>query len=40
VRGISLIADDDALLAATTPVFDGLYELGKRRGLVVPIRDE
>ena len=34
VRGISLIADDDASLVATTPLFDGLYELGKRRGLV------
>jgi hypothetical protein len=32
VRGISLIADDDALL--------GLYELGKRRGLLGPIWDE
>jgi hypothetical protein len=40
VRGLSLIADDDALLAATTPVFDGLYELGKRRGVLEPIRDE
>jgi hypothetical protein len=40
VRGISLIADDDALLVATTPLFDGLYELGKRRGVLEPIRDE
>jgi hypothetical protein len=34
VRGVSLIADDEALLAATRPLFDGLYELGKRRGLL------
>jgi hypothetical protein len=40
VRGISLIADDDALLSATTPVFDGLYELGKRHGMLGPVRDE
>jgi hypothetical protein len=39
VRGISLIADDDALLASTTPLFDGLYELGKRRGLLEHIPD-
>jgi hypothetical protein len=40
VRGVSLIADDDALLAAARPLFDGLYELGKRRGLLEQIPDE
>jgi hypothetical protein len=39
VRGVSLIADDSALLAATRPLFDGLYELGKRRGLLEQIPD-
>jgi hypothetical protein len=34
IRGISLIAaDDDALLALTRPLFDGLYELLQRSHL-------
>jgi hypothetical protein len=39
VRGISLIADDEDLLAATRPLFDGLCELGKRQGLLEQITD-
>jgi hypothetical protein len=34
VRGMSLVMDDDALLRATAPVFDGLYALGQRRALL------
>jgi hypothetical protein len=40
LRGMSLIVDDDALLATTTPLLDGLYELGKRRGMLEQLRDE
>jgi hypothetical protein len=34
IRGLSLRHDDDALLAFTTQLFDGLYELGRRRRLL------
>jgi len=34
VRGMSLVMDDDALLRATAPLFDGLYALGRRRALL------
>jgi len=34
VRGLALTNDDDALLALTGPVFDGLYEF-KRRALLL-----
>jgi hypothetical protein len=29
-RGLSMVADDHAVLAVTTPLFDGLYEYRKR----------
>jgi hypothetical protein len=32
VRGLSIGHDDAALLAITAPLFDGLYELGRRHG--------
>jgi hypothetical protein len=32
-RGLSMVRDDDAVLAVTAPVFDGLYEFF-RRGLI------
>lgn len=31
IRGLSLTLDDDAVLAATAPIFDGLYEYYKQR---------
>jgi hypothetical protein len=31
IRGLSLRHDDDALLALTAQLFDGLYELGRQR---------
>lgn len=34
IRGLSITLDDDAVLAATAPIFDGLYEYF-RRGLVL-----
>jgi len=34
-----LVAVGVALLAATKPLFDGLYEIGKRHGLLEPLRD-
>jgi hypothetical protein len=34
IRGLSLRHDDDALLVFTAELFDGLYELGRRRGLL------
>jgi hypothetical protein len=34
IRGLSLHRDDDALLAVTAQLYDGLYELGHRRGLL------
>jgi hypothetical protein len=30
LRGLSLVMDDDRLLATTAPIFDGLYELARR----------
>lgn len=30
IRGLSMVRDDDALLALTGPLFDGLYEYRKR----------
>jgi hypothetical protein len=32
IRGLSLGHDDDALLAITAAFFNGLYDLGRRRG--------
>lgn len=34
IRGLSLTLGDDAVLAATTPIYDGLYEYFKR-GLIL-----
>ncbi|WP_415855955.1 chromate resistance protein ChrB domain-containing protein [Sinomonas sp. G460-2] len=34
IRGLSITLDDDAVLAATAPIFDGLYEYFKR-GLIL-----
>ncbi|WP_413250183.1 chromate resistance protein ChrB domain-containing protein [Sinomonas flava] len=34
IRGLSLTLDDDAVIAATAPIFDGLYEYFKR-GLIL-----
>ncbi len=34
IRGLSIRHDDDALLAFTAQLFDGLYEFGRRRGLL------
>jgi hypothetical protein len=34
IRGLSMVADDDQVLAITGPVFDGLYEYRRRATLL------
>jgi hypothetical protein len=34
IRGLALGHDDDSLLAVTRPLFDGLYELGRRHSML------
>lgn len=34
IRGLSMVADDDQVLAITRPVFDGLYEYRRRATLL------